>query len=69
MCRNTTTEFLNVFFHLMKGEKVVAGLLKMFPGKARSRLFIEIGGLIVMNLLPRKVYASMRMWKLLYRFY
>jgi hypothetical protein len=53
----------------MKGEKVVAGLLKMFLGKARSRLFIEIGGLIVMNLLPRKVYASMRMWKLLYRFY
>ena len=61
MCRNTTTKFLNVFFHLMKGDKVVAGLLKMFPRKAQSRLFIEIGGLVVMNLLPRKVYASMRM--------
>ena len=51
----------NVFSHLMKGEKAVVGLLKIFLGKARSGLFIEISGLIVMNLLPRKLYASMRM--------
>lgn len=31
--RKTTTEFLNVFSHLMKGEKAVAGLLKIFPRK------------------------------------
>ena len=28
---NTNTEFLNIFSHLMNGEKAVAGLLKIFP--------------------------------------
>lgn len=31
--RKTSTEFLNVFSHVMNGEQVVAGLVKIFPRK------------------------------------